>query len=83
MKDLLPGKHAEIVLEILSDQLGVQASELTPEAKLSDDLAADSLDLVQVTMALEDRLKITIPDERAEHVKTVGDLFEMISELSQ
>ena len=83
MKNLLSEKDNEIVLQILSDELGVAQEQLTPEASLTGDFAADSLTVIQITMALEERLEITIPDERAEDVRTIGDVFEMVSGLLQ
>jgi acyl carrier protein len=81
MKTLISEKDAEAVLQILSDELGVARSQLTDDASLTEDLGADSLSLVEINMALEDRLEITIPDERADHVRTVVQLFELLSEL--
>ena len=83
MKYLLSEKDTGVVLRILSDELGVPQEQLTPEASLTGDFAADSLTVIQITMALEERLEITIPDERAEDVKTIGDVFEMVSGLLQ
>ena len=58
---------------IVVEQLGVDESEVTMEASCIDDLGADSLDLVELIMALEDEFDIEIPDEEAEKLKTVGD----------
>jgi acyl carrier protein len=69
------------VLDILVEQLGVQAAQLTPDAKLAQDLGADSLTLVEITMALEERFNLSIPDEEWEKVSTVGDLFEALAGL--
>ena len=83
MKNLLSEKDTEIVLQILCDELGVAREQLTLEASLTGDFAADSLTVIQITMALEERLEIPIPDERAEDVRTIGDVFEMVSGLLQ
>jgi len=83
MKNLLSEKDTEIVLRILSDELGVSREQLTPEANLKRDFSPDSLTLIQITMAVEDRLEITIPDEQAEGVETIADLFEVVSGLLQ
>ena len=83
MKDLLAEKDAEVVLEILADKLEVAKGQLTPEAKLEHDLGADSLDVVVINMELEERFEISIPDERAETVQTVGDIFEVLAGLLQ
>src|SRR3954447_8736496 len=81
MNNLLSEKDGEVVTEILTRELGVSESQLTHDAKLREDLGADSLTLVEMNMALEDRFNLTIPDERSEAVQTVGDVFELLAEL--
>ena len=72
------------VKEIIVEQLGVNESEVTPEAKFVDDLGADSLDLVELVMALEEEYNVEISDEDAEKILTVGDAIEYIqSHVSQ
>ncbi|MFB0505521.1 MAG: acyl carrier protein [Thermodesulfobacteriota bacterium] len=66
------------VKEIIIDQLGVDAKEVTLEAKFIDDLGADSLDLVELVMALEEEYDTEITDEDAEKIQTVGDAIEYI-----
>jgi acyl carrier protein len=66
------------VKEIIVEQLGVNESEVTPEAKFVDDLGADSLDLVELVMALEEEYNIEISDEDAEKILTFGDAIEYI-----
>jgi acyl carrier protein len=66
------------VKEIIVEQLGVNENEVTPEAKFVDDLGADSLDLVELVMALEEEYNIEISDEEAEKILTVGDAVEYI-----
>ena len=66
------------VKEIIVEQLGVNESEVNPEAKFVDDLGADSLDLVELVMALEEEYNIEISDEDAEKILTVGDAIEYI-----
>jgi len=68
----------ERVKEIIVDQLGVDESEVTPDAKFIDDLGADSLDIVELVMALEEEYDIEISDEEAEKIQTVGDAIEFI-----
>jgi acyl carrier protein len=63
----------EKVKKIIVEQLGVEESEVTPEASITDDLGADSLDQVELVMAFETEFNIDIPDEEAEKIKTVGD----------
>jgi acyl carrier protein len=66
------------VKQIIVEQLGVNESEVTPEAKFVDDLGADSLDLVELVMALEEEYNMEISDEDAEKIQTVGDAIEYI-----
>lgn len=66
------------VKEIIVDQLGVDAEQVTPEASFIDDLGADSLDTVELVMAFEEEFNIEIPDEEAEKIKKVGDAMEYI-----
>ena len=71
---------AEKVKTMIVEQLGVNESEVVPEAKFIDDLGADSLDIVELVMALEDEYGIEIPDEDAEKIETVGDAIRYIEE---
>jgi acyl carrier protein len=66
------------VKEIVAEQLGKNANEVTSEASFIDDLGADSLDIVELVMAMEDEFGIEIPDEEAEKIKTVKDVIEYI-----
>jgi len=68
------------VKKIIIDQLGVDEAEVTPEAKFIDDLGADSLDTVELVMALEEEFGIEIPDEDAEKIATVRDAINYIQE---
>lgn len=68
----------EKVKEIISKQLGVNASEVTPEASFVEDLGADSLDTVELVMAFEETFNIEIPDEDAEKIIKVKDAVEYI-----
>ncbi len=70
----------EKVKKMIVEQLGVNESEVVPEAKFIDDLGADSLDIVELIMALEDEYGIEIPDEDAEKIETVGDAIRYIEE---
>ena len=63
----------EKVKDIISEQLGVKKEEIKPESSFIDDLGADSLDTVEVVMALEEEFGIEIPDEDAEKMAAVGD----------
>jgi acyl carrier protein len=66
------------IKEIIVDQIGVDEDSVTAEAKFIDDLGADSLDIVELVMALEEDFDIEIPDEDAEKIVTVGDAVEYI-----
>ena len=68
------------VRQIIADQLGVKKEEVTDNAKFVDDLGADSLDTVELVMALEEEFGIEIPDEEAEKLITVGDALRYIEE---
>lgn len=66
------------VKEIIAEQLGVEMDEVVPEASFIDDLGADSLDTVELVMALEDEFDQEIPDEEAENIDTVKTAIEYI-----
>jgi acyl carrier protein len=68
----------EKVKEIVASQLGVEIEEVTPEASFVDDLGADSLDTVELVMALEEEFGLEIPDEDAENISTVKDAISYI-----
>lgn len=66
------------VKKIIAEQLGIDEEDITPDASFTDDLGADSLDLVELVMAFEDGFDIEIPDEDAENIKTVADAVNYI-----
>ena len=70
----------ERVRSMIVEQLGVDESQVTPNASFVDDLNADSLDLVELIMSLEEEFGMEISDEEAEKIKTVGDAAEYIEE---
>ncbi len=70
------------VKKIIVDELGVDPSQVTPEASFVDDLGADSLAVVELVMAFEKEFGISIPDEDAEKIKTVGDAVKYLEEKS-
>ena len=69
---------ADRVKEIIVEQLGVNEDQVVPEAKFIEDLGADSLDTVELVMALEEEFGAEIPDEEAEKLTTVGDAIKYI-----
>lgn len=68
------------VKDIIVEQLGVNPDQVTPEAKFIEDLGADSLDTVELVMALEEEFGNEIPDEQAEKLQTVGDVIKYIED---
>ncbi len=66
------------VAEIIVDQLGITKGEIVPEASFIDDLGADSLDIVELVMAMEETFDIEIPDDDAEKIQTIGDAFSYV-----
>ena len=70
---------ADKVKSIIVEQLGVDEEEVTPDASFVDDLGADSLDTVELVMALEEEFDTEIPDEQAEKIQTVGQAIDYIS----
>jgi acyl carrier protein len=72
----------EKIKSIIAEQLGVKPEEVVPEASFIDDLGADSLDTVELIMALEEEFSIEIPDEDAEKMTTVGDAIKYIEDKS-
>ena len=68
------------VKDIIVEQLGVNADQVTPDAKFIEDLGADSLDIVELVMALEEEFGLDIPDEDADKLKTVGDALNYLQQ---
>jgi len=71
------------VVSIIVDKLGVEETEVTPEASFTNDLGADSLDTVELIMEFEKEFNLSIPDEEAEKISTVGDAIKYIEEHSK
>ena len=83
LEDMSSEEILEKVKAIIVEQLGVADTAVTMEASFIDDLGADSLDIVELIMSLEEELEIEIPDEDAEKFKTVGDVVEYINSHSE
>ena len=71
---------ADKVRDIIVEKLSVEPEEVKPEASFANDLGADSLDTVELVMEFEKQFKITIPDDQAEKIATVGDAISYIEE---
>lgn len=69
----------EKLQEIIADKLGIEASEIKPESKFSEDLGADSLDLFEVVMGLEEAFDVSIDNEDLDQIKTVQDAMDYIA----
>jgi len=74
---------AERVKTIIVDKLGIDIKEVTPEASFTNDLGADSLDIVELIMEFEKQFAVTIPDEAAEKITTVGDAISYLETHTQ
>ncbi len=70
----------EKVRDIIVDQLDVDEDKVKMEASITEDLGADSLDVVDLVMSLEEEFDVEIPDEQVENIKTVGDIVKFIEE---
>jgi len=75
-----PVSVQERVIEIVSEQMGVAKDQVTPDTSFVNDLGADSLDTVELVMEFEEEFDITIPDEEAEKIQTVGQAISYIEE---
>lgn len=71
---------AQRVKNIIIDKLGVEESEVTPEASFTNDLGADSLDTVELIMEFEKEFEVSIPDEHAENISTVGQAITYLEQ---
>ncbi len=76
----MPTFSEDRVKEIIAKELEVEPKQLTPEAKFIEDLGADSLDIVELVMALEEEFGLDIPDEDADKLKTVGDAMNYLQQ---
>ena len=83
MNTILSEKDTMAIQDIIIRQLDVQRDQLTLEAKIMADLGADSLDVVEISMALEEHFEVTIPDEQWDKVETVGELYDELGRILQ
>lgn len=72
--------NEERLIEIIAEQLGIAAKNVTPDASFMEDLGADSLDTVELVMALEEEFELEIPDSDAEKIQTVQDALDYLDE---
>ncbi len=79
----MPDEIEEKVTEIVAEQMGVDKSEITRETSFVNDLNADSLDTVELVMEFEDEFELSIPDEKAEKIQTVGQAIDYIKEYAK
>lgn len=70
------------VKELIAEQLDVKADDITETSNIQDDLGADSLDVVDLVMALEDEFDVEIPEDQVENIKTVGDIVKFIKDIN-
>ena len=81
MPDTLNDTEMTKVQDILIDQLHINREQITPEARIKADLGADSLDIVEIAMKAEEEFNLTLPDDEAEKIVTVDDLYEAVGTL--
>jgi acyl carrier protein len=81
MTDVLTEMEITKVQDILMHQLQINREQIMPEAKIVADLGADSLDMVEIAMKAEEEFSLTLPDEEAEKIVTVDDLYEAVGTL--
>jgi acyl carrier protein len=81
MTDILTDTETTKVQDILIDQLHINREQIKPEARIMADLRADSLDMVEIAMKAEEEFSLTLPDDEAEKIVTVDDLYEAVGTL--
>ena len=81
MTDTLTDTETRKVQDILMQQLQISRAQITPEARIMADLGADSLDMVEIAMKAEEEFNVTLPDDDAEKIVTVEDLYEAVGKL--
>ena len=78
VKEMTNEQLVEEISTIIEERLGVSAADITPEKSLINDLGTDSLDSVELIMSIEQKFGISIPEEAAENIKTVGDIISYV-----
>lgn len=73
----------EKVCKMLAQQLNIDAAKITPESEVVKDLGADSLDIVEMMMTLEDEYEVTLPEGEVENIKTVQDIVDMLAKIEK
>jgi acyl carrier protein len=81
MTDTLTDTDTRKVQDILMHQLQISRAQIIPEARIMADLGADSLDMVEIAMKAEEEFNLTLPDDEAEKIVTVDDLYEAVGNL--
>ncbi len=81
MNNMLTDKENQAVLDILVKELGVHPEQLTPDARIQEDLGADSLSIMEITIALEEQFQVMILDDELERISTVEDLYEAVAKV--
>lgn len=71
------------ILQIIAEQFNIDKDDLTEDMNFQDDLNADSIELVELIMSIEDELDVQVEDEKIEELKTIGDVLEYVEELEQ
>jgi len=75
-------KESDKVVAMLAKQLSKKITDVTPDKRIKEDLNADSLDVVELIMSIEEKYDITVPDEAAAEIKTVGDLIKFVEKMA-
>lgn len=78
----IPEQAIATVHRIIAEQVDVPLESVTPEARIMEDLGADSLDVMEIVMRLEETFNITIPDDEVENAPTVGELYQALAKLT-
>jgi len=81
MTETLTEKEIAAVQDLLIDKLGIKREQLVPDAKIKEDLGADSIDTVDIIMGLEEEFELTIADDAADQVQTVDDVYNLLAKL--